>query len=174
MQASSFSFCFCFCFSFSFSLLICFISPNPDYKEVLTTTLPAGQSLELRTINYPGYTYSDCQWVILTTNVRGFVITFLDFNITFGVSLTIGHGTEFIKENELFKIGSKDIQIEINDTVVVSTHVIWIWFRTNDPTTQVQTKTDLFGGKDGFEMDTVPYVRGIRLSITASEVGGSM
>ena len=130
--------------------------------------------MELYSINYPGYTYSDCQWVISATNARGFILTFLDFNITFGVSLTIGHGSEFIKKNELFKIGSKDIEIEINDTVVVSTHVIWIWFKTNDPTTQVQTKTNLFDDKDGFEMDTVPYVRGIRLSITASEVGRSI
>ena len=89
-------------------------------------------------------------------------MTFIDFNVTFGVTLTIGSGNDFSVSSKLFKIGTKDIPINTNDTIIIKEPIAWIWLRANDPETRSQEQSVI---DNNLKFDVSPIISGVKLQI---------
>ena len=140
------------------------------YNDVNNVTLDLGDVIELSSYNYPMNTYADSRWFVTSTNGSRIILSFLDFDITFGVSLAIGSGFDFSTKNMLVKIGSPDVLISTNDTMIIKESAVWIWFKTNDPINKDQTRVYFDKGLD-FEYDSIPSVSGMKLGIESVSKG---
>ncbi len=101
-----------------------------------------------------------------------FILTFVDFNITFGASLTIGSGNTFERDTNLLKIGSSDIPVERNDSILLMESEIWIWFQISDLQSRSEDQTEIH--LDNFQsvnFDTYPSARGIHLWVYNADKG---
>ena len=132
-----------------------------------------GDSIDLRSHNYPKQTYADSQWIITSRNTSSFTLTFLDFNISLGASLTIGSGFIIDDFARSVKIGTPDVRVDVNDTIIMKGSTIWIWFQTKDPTlsdhTQTTVRLNLFL-KLEFDASS-PSVSAIKLRLEHSDEG---
>ena len=161
---------------------------STDYLYAKNITLSPGQTMELTSPNYPKSTYADSRWLIVsnreavstsnhsegsTSNhteestylnhtAGAYVLTFIDFNVTFGVTLTIGSGNDFSVSSNLFKIGTKDIPINTNDTIIIKEPIAWIWLRANDPETRSQEQSVI---DNNLKFDVSPIISGVKLQI---------
>ena len=145
-----------------------------DYKSITTITLPHLGMVELMSHNYPVDSYADRKWIIKSRNTGSLMLTFLDFNVSVGSSLTIGTGSNFSDYSYHFKIGSPDIQILEYDTLIIKGSTIWIWFRTFDPTA-TESSTHIWIDSDDDILllfdESVPPANGFHLSVKYIDQG---
>ncbi len=100
------------------------------------------------------------------------MLTFVDFNINFGLSLTIGSGNTFERDSSLVKIGSSDILVERNDTILLIESEIWIWFQISDPQSRSEEQTEIrLGSGQTVNFDTYPSAHGIHLWVHNADKG---
>ena len=132
-----------------------------------------GDNIALSSHNYPKETYAYSQWIITSRNTASFTITFLDFNITLGASLTIGSGIIIDDSTKIVKIGTPDVWVDVNDTVVMKGSAIWIWFQTKDPGLSDHTQTIVeVNNLVALEFDaSSPSVSAIQLRLEHSDKG---
>ena len=152
-----------------------------EYSKIDNITLKQGETIELTSYNYPKNTYVDSRWIISSNKTGAIVLQFLDFKLTVGVSFSIGSGVDFSERNQLLKIGTPDVHVDTNDTIVTRESLIWIWFRTNDEITRVieQTEIVLFRSDRGSEgssvkIDSLPSAFGIRFSVEHGDKGRTL
>ena len=144
-----------------------FIFDLTGYGNVQNIHLQRGESLHISTLNYPRDTYADSKWIITSAPHLKLIISFIDFNITFGVSLTVGRGDTFDKNSKIIAVGSKDVVINPKDVVLTNQTVIWIWFQISDPSTKLQSEhtIDLHQVNSNLNFESYPSVHGIKLQL---------
>ncbi len=98
---------------------------------------------------------------------EAFLLTFVDFNITFGASLTIGSGTDFEQKSQVVKIGTPDVPIDVNDTMVLTESTVWIWFQSYDPMVKLEDRIYNVGWKV-LRYEQRRSVSGIQLQIASA------
>ena len=142
---------------------------------VKSISLNEDEGVDLSTYNYPSSTYADSKWVITSPDNGATIFKFLDFQLSFGASLTIGTGSNFSYHAYLFKIGSTGIHIHINDTLVVKESSFWIWFQANDPTGSVVRDTTVdvgLGGSEDLQFEEgSPSVNGLKFHVKNVDFG---
>ena len=127
---------------------------------------------DLTSISYPQNTYADSKWVVMSKHNGSFMLTFVDFNINFGLSLTIGSGNTFERDTTLVKIGNSDISIERNDTILLMESEIWIWFQISDTQSRSEGQRGIrLGSGQTVNFDTYPSARGVHLRVTNADKG---
>ena len=144
----------------------------PEYNNIKTYTLAIGETIEMKSHNYPRNTYADSRWSLNSRNTSSFILTFLDFDITFGVSLTIGVGSNFSHDTALIKFGSRDIAINVDDMLLLKESSVWILFQTNDRQAGALEQTQInFLGDDSINADSFPSISGVKLRIESVAKG---
>ena len=111
-----------------------FYFKTTGYLLVKSISLNEDEGVDLSTHNYPNNTYADSKWIVTSTENTTTIVKFLDFQLSFGASLTVGAGSNFSYHTYIFKIGTTDISVHINDTLVIKETSFWIWFQAKDPT----------------------------------------
>ena len=139
------------------------------YEEAKTITLEDDDPVELSTLNYPGRTHADCKWILINKFAGSFLLTFVDFNITFGASLTIGFGADFEQESQVLKLGTPDIPIDVNDTMLLTTSTVWIWFQTNDPMARLNDRLYYAFDYIALRYKQYPSVSGVKLQMSSAD-----
>ena len=141
---------------------------------VKSVSLNEDEGVNLSTHNYPSSTYADSKWVVTTSENTATIFQFLDFQLSFGASLTVGAGSNFSYHTYLLKIGTTDIPVYMNDSLVVKESSFWIWFQVKDPTgTSARFTTLRFGGMSSnleFEEGN-PSVNGLKLNVENVNAG---
>ena len=134
-----------------------------------------GESITLLSHNYPTNSYADSQWTIASRNTGSFTLTFLDFNISVGASLTIGSGDDISESTKIITIGTPDIPIDVNNTMIVKESSIWIWYQAKDPALRDHSQTTIelkYEEIEELQFDaSSPSVSAIKLDLECSNTG---
>ncbi len=138
------------------------------YDDVQTITLDDEDPVELSTPNYPGRTHADCKWILINKLAGALVLTFVDFNITFGVSLTIGSGNDFEQKSQVVKIGTPDVPVDVNDTMLLTSSTAWIWFQSYDSMAKLDDRFYSPRSSTFLRYKQHPSVSGVKLQIASA------
>ena len=134
-----------------------------------------GDSIDLLSHNYPKNSYADSQWTIASRNTGSFTLTFLDFNTSLGASLTIGSGVDISESTKIITIGTPDVRVDVNDTMIVKKSSIWIWYQAKDPALRDHSQTTIklkYEEIEELQFDaSSPSVSAIKLDLEYSNTG---
>ncbi len=140
--------------------------------DIQTIALPEGNAVNLSTVNYPQKTYSDRKWIVTNNNKGSLMLRFVDFNISFGSSLTIGSGIDFNNDHELIKFGSPDIHVLVDDILTFTDSVICIWYQANDPSSKLISHMDYYLYYFDLEtIDSYPSTNAIKIQLERKNDG---
>ena len=110
-----------------------------EYNDVQQEYISTGHIYNLTTHRYPRTTIADVKWVLMSSTEGNFVLHFVKFSITFGVSLIFGHGSSFSHLSYLAKISSRDVKVSNEARFLIQSSSMWLWFNAkSDENTEEQ------------------------------------
>ena len=102
-----------------------------DYYTVQNMIARQTVVVDITSFKYPIPTIRSGRWIISAPENSNIKLTFIDFRITYGTPFLIGRGSSFKATSNLINLGSPDINMKENDTLVIRTSTIWIMFSTD-------------------------------------------